>query len=142
MEVQVRLVEYAAVVVRTDDVECEVVVPRQAVVPYTALTTVPAALSLAAGKALGAALAERVPLPEELGEVLADVGLELEHALLRKYVRDDLALARVLRARAGAEEAALDGHECVVEVGFERSGTVSVDKCQRGRVRDGEMVGC
>lgn len=102
----------------------------------------PAALSLAAGQALGAALAERVPLPEELGEVLADVGLELEHALLREDVRDDLALARVFGARACAEESALYGDERVVEVGLERARAVSIDNRQCGRVRDGEMVGC
>ena len=100
----------------TDDVEREIVVPREAVEPNTAVATPPATLALVALEPTRAAVAEAVPLAEELGEVRADVGLELEHALLREDVRDDLALAGMLGAGARVEEAALDGDERIIEV--------------------------
>ncbi len=124
----------------TDDVKCEVVVPWQAVVPHPTTAAVPAALALGAREALGAALAELVPLLKERADVLADVGLELEDVLLREDVGDDLALAGVLDARARVEDAALDGHERVVEGGLERAGAVAVDDLERVGVRDGEVV--
>ena len=99
----------------TDDVKCEIVVPRQAVVPHPSITAMPAALALFARKALLTALAKLVPLLKEVAEVLADVGFELEDVLLGENVGYDFALARVLDAGAGVEQAALDGHERVVE---------------------------
>lgn len=71
-----------------------------------------------------------------------DVWLELEHGFLGEDVRDDLALARVFRARTSVEESASDGNEGVVEVGFERAHAMPVDDGQRVRVRDGNMVRC
>ena len=70
----------------------------------------------------------------------ADVRLEREDGLLGEDVGHDLALARVLRARARVEEAALDGDEGVVEVGLERARAVPVDGLERLGVRDGEVV--
>ena len=125
---------------RTDDIEREVVVPWQTIEPYTAVAALPAALALVAGEAIFAALAELVPLREERGEVRVDVRLELEHVLLREDGGDDLALARVLRARARVEEPALDGDEGVVEVGLERARAVPVDGLERLGVCDGEVV--
>ena len=127
--------------VRTDDIEREVVVPRQTIEPYAAVSALPAALAFIAGEAIFAALAELVPLPEEVREVHADVRLEFENVLLREDVGDDLALARVLHARTRVEEAALDGHERVVEVRLERARAVPVHDLERIRVRDGQVVG-
>ena len=67
--------------------------------------------------------------------------LEREDGLLGKDVGHDLALARVLRARARVEEPALDGDEGVVEVGLERAGAMPVHDLKRVRVRDREVVG-
>ena len=78
--------------VRTDDIEREVIVPWQTIEPYAAVAALPAALALVAGEAVFAALAELVPLPEEVREVHADVRLEFENVLLREDVGDDLAL--------------------------------------------------
>lgn len=70
-----------------------------------------------------------------------NVGLELEHVLLREYVRHNLALARMLKTRARVEEAALDRDEGIVEVGLERARPVAVDDLKRIGVRDREVVG-
>lgn len=125
----------------TYDVEREIVVPWETVEPDSAVTAMPAALALVAREALEPTLAKRVPLLEEHREMGADMGLELEDALLREDVGDDLALARMLGARAGVEEPTLDGHERVIEVGLEGSGAVPVHDLERVGVGDGQMVG-
>ena len=71
-----------------------------------------AAFALFACQALLSARTDLVPLPEEHSQVLADVRLKIEDVLPREDVGDDLA--RMLQARAGVEQAALDGHERVV----------------------------
>ena len=124
---------------RTDDVEREIVVPREAVEPEAAVAALPA-FAFLAGAALQRKVVETVPLAHELFDVQTGVRLELEHALLREDVRDDLALAGVLGARARVEEPALDGDEGVVEVGLERARAVPVDGLERLGVGDGEVV--
>ena len=59
-----------------------------------------------------------------------DVGLKLKDALLGEDMRDDLALASMLRPGARVEEPAVDGDEGVVEIGLERAVAVCVDDLQ------------
>ena len=124
----------------TDDVKCEIVVPWQTVVPHATVTAMPPTLAFCAREALFTTIAELVPLLEERAEVVADVGLELEDVFLREDVGDDLALAGMLDARTRVEEAALNGHERVVESRLKRAGAVAVDDLQCVGVRDGQVV--
>ena len=124
---------------RTDDVEREIVVPRKAVEPEAAVAALPA-FALLAGAVLQRKVVETIPLAHELFDVQTGVRLELEHALLREDVRDDLALAGMLGAGARVEEAALDGDEGVVEVGLEGAVAVCVDCLEGVGVGDGDVV--
>jgi hypothetical protein len=123
----------------TDDVECNVVEPVQAV------HTVVAVASL---------LAELVPLGGEHLEVVVHILLKLTNALRAKGVRDGLALASVLGAVSCVEETALDRHksvivltltllacsdhdcQCGVSIRFEESSSVAVDDGNGIRVGD------
>jgi hypothetical protein len=90
----------------TDDIECNVVEPVQAVHAVVA----------AAGL-----LAELVPLGGEHLEVVVHVLLELANALSAEGVRDGLALASVLGTVSCVEETALDRHESVIVFTFATS---------------------
>jgi len=56
-----------------------------------------------------------------------DIRLELQHILEGKYMRDDLALSRVIGPIAGVEEASVDGHKRIVKVALRASVSVGVD---------------
>lgn len=125
---------------RTNDVESEIVVPGQAVEPDATVTPRPPAFAFVAREPLCAVLVEAVPLPDELADVRPHIRLKLEHAFLGEYVRHDLAFTCMLMARAGVEEAALDGDEGVVEIRLQCAVAMSVHDGQCVRVRDRDMV--
>lgn len=120
--------------VRTNDVECKIVVPGEAVEPDTTVLALPARLAIIARESFGTSLVKPIPLLDQLADVKADVGLELEYALLGKDVGHNLALPGVLGARPRVEETALDGHEGVVEVGLQGASAMPVDNLEGVRV--------
>ena len=69
-----------------------------------------------------------------------DVWLKLQDIFLRKYVGNDLALARVCDTISGVEQASRDGDECVVKVGLQRTAAVPVNDLQSRRIGNGEVV--
>lgn len=89
-----------------DNVKGEVVEPGQAV---------EVGFLLAVLAALGALLDEGVELVDKEAQVGVHVGLKLADGLGGKGVRHELALAGVLCAVAGVEEAAADGDKGIVE---------------------------
>lgn len=94
----------------TDDVECDVVEPVQAVHP------VEAAVYL---------FAELVPLLNKHLQIVVHVLLELTNALRTECVRDSLALASVLSTVPGVEKTALDRHKSIVVVTTQRSAMIN-----------------
>ena len=61
--------------------------------------------------------------------MLTDVGFELQYALWREGIGDDLALSCVVGPITGIEDAEslADGHERVVEIALQTSVPMSVD---------------
>jgi len=59
--------------------------------------------------------------------MLTDIRFELQYALEREDVRNNLALSRMLGPVTSVEEASVDGHECVVEVALQGSVPMSID---------------
>lgn len=112
----------------------------QTVQPEAALAPVPP-LALGARSTLDGSIKEPVPLLDEHVDVEADLGLELDDTLLGEDVGDDLALAGVLIAVAGVEDAAADGDEGVVEFGLEDAVAVGVDDAEGVGLGDGDVVG-
>jgi hypothetical protein len=92
------------------DVEREEVKPWEAVEPDAPFSPCPA-VRVRAVLAARASGAEPVPLARKLADVELDMRLESAHARGREDVRDELALARVLRAVARVEESAMDRDE-------------------------------
>ena len=69
-----------------------------------------------------------------------NVRFELEDALEREDVRDDLALPGVIGPIAGIEETSVDGHERVVKIALQGSVSVSVDDLEGVWIGDRHMV--
>ena len=91
----------------TDDIECEIVEPRQAVHPHSSCLPIPP-LTFIALSVRSPELKQAIPLSQKCRDVGTGVWFELEHALLRKDVRNELALTRVLRAGARAHDTSRD----------------------------------
>ena len=125
--------------VRTDDIKSQIIIPRQTIKPNPPPSPHPP-LPLLAFQPLQPFLIHPIPFSEQLPDVEPDVGFELEYGFLGEDVRDDFAFTGVFGAGAGVEEAAGDGDECVVEVGFEGAGAVGVDGLESGGVVYGDVV--
>ena len=126
-------------VARTDDIKSQIIIPRQTIKPNPPPSPHPP-LSLLSPPPFQPLLKHPIPFSEQLADVQPDVGLEFEYGFLGEDVRDDFAFTGVFGAGAGVEEAAGDGDECVVKVGFEGAGAVGVDGLESGGVVYGDVV--
>ena len=70
----------------------------------------------------------------------ANVRFELEDALKREDVRDNLALPCVIGPITGVEEASVYGHERVIKVALQASISMGVDDLEGVRVCDRHVV--
>ena len=120
---------------------------RQTIQPHPPITR-PPPLALTPPHSLTPALPsaqptqQPIPPRQQLPHIKAHMRLERANAPRRKHGCHHPALARMLRRCARVEHAAADGHERVVErgLGGRRAGGGRVDRGERVRVRDGDVV--
>lgn len=65
-----------------------------------------------------------------MANIHANLGLECNDILLREDMRNNLALSGVFVTIPDVEEPPMERHECVVEISFESSGSVAIDRVQ------------
>lgn len=114
---------------------------RQAIKPEAPAFALPAALAVGSGLAFNGLVEEAVPLLDEEANVHAELGLELDDALLGKDVRHDLAFASVLVAIACVEDTTADGDKCIVEHGLEGAVAMGVDECECVGLGNRDVIG-